>query len=255
MNPYADVTMGGRRKRQARTEDRTTRVVAGLAVALVAASVVGCTGEASSAQEAAVVPTEESVLADRVDRARVRGSADAPVRMVEVSDFQCPYCAEYHRETFAGIDSLYIQTGQVNYVWVSYPNPGHARAWPAIEAAFCAGAVGQFWPMHDLLFERQGEWTQVEDPFTAFVGYATELGIDRESYADCLRNDRVAPLQVRDYQNVVRAGIGSTPYFILADSIAIRGAAPLENFQSAIDSLLARRGAAERPAEGSEEEE
>lgn len=247
--------MGGPRKGRAEAEGRAAAQgrAAGAAVCLAATLVVAltgaCTREAGSAQEPAVVPTDQNVVAERVDRARVRGSEDAPVRMVEVSDFQCPYCAEYHRETFAAIDSLYIRTGQVSYVWVSYPNPGHARAWPAIEAAFCAGAVGQFWSMHDLLFERQDEWTQVEDPFATFVGYAAELEIERESYADCLRNDRVAPLQVRDYQNVVRAGIGSTPYFILADSISIRGAAPLENFQSAIDTLLALRGAAERPSE------
>lgn len=240
--------MGGRRTIGTEAERRAAGSALLLAAILVALT-GGCTREAGSAQEAAVVPTDQSVLAERVDRARVRGSEDAPVRMVEVSDFQCPYCAEYHRETFAGIDSLYIRTGQVSYVWVSYPNPGHARAWPAIEAAFCAGAVGQFWSMHDLLFERQGEWTQAEDPFSTFVDYATGLGIERESYADCLRNDRVAPLQVRDYQNVVRAGIGSTPYFILADSISIRGAAPLENFQSAIDTLLALRGAAEGSSE------
>ncbi len=222
---------------------RGTRSVGpALWLAALMAGAAGCTGESGTAQEAAVVPSDRTVLAERVDRARVRGAEDAPLRLVEVSDFQCPFCAQYHRETFGALDSLYIQPGHVHYIWVSYPNPGHAKAWPAIEAAFCAGGVGRFWPMHDLLFERQSAWTESEDAFEMFVGYAEELGIDRASYADCLRNDRVASLQVRDYQNVVRAGIGSTPYFILADSVAIRGAAPIEDFQTAIDTLLRLRG-------------
>lgn len=201
-----------------------------------------CGGETGSAQEPSVVPADANVIQERADQARVKGSADAPIRIVDVSDFQCPFCARHHRETFPGIDSLYIQTGKVSYIWVSYPNPGHALAWPAIKAAYCAGAVGKFWPMHDLLFQRQGEWTQSADPFSTFLDYATELNIERESYADCYRNDRTAPLQVRDYGNVIRAGIGSTPFFIVADSISLRGAADLATFQETIDTLLALQG-------------
>jgi protein-disulfide isomerase len=136
------------------------------------------------------------------------------------------------------VDSAYIQKGLVSYVWISYPNPTHELAWAAIEASFCAGAVGKFWPMHDLLFERQKEWTAAEDPVGSFQRYAGELNIEGASFADCVRNDRMAPLQTRDYTNVVRSGIQSTPYFILADSVAIRGAADFETFRSAIDTLL-----------------
>lgn len=215
-----------------------------LAAALVAGA---CTDRSSQAQEqggeadGSVVPSEVQAVVERADRARVQGEEGAPIRLVEVSDFQCPFCAQYFEETYPAVDSQYIRTGVVNYVWVSYPNPGHPRAWQSIEAAFCAGAVGKFWPMHDLLFRRQSEWGEAEDLQDTFVGYAEELEIDAASYRSCLEEDLPWTLQIRDYQNTVRAGISSTPFFILADSVAIRGAAPIENFQAAIDTLLALR--------------
>lgn len=220
-------------------------VVAGLGLAFSACA------EAESAQESAVVPADLQVASERADRARVKGEADAPIRIVEISDFQCPYCRQFYDETLERIDSAYVQTGKASYLFISYANPGHGRAWAAIEAAFCAGAVGQFWPMHDVLFERVDEWGAAADPFEHFVRYAGEMDIDRESFGSCVRNSLLAPLMLRDYTSVMRAGISSTPYFILADSVAIRGAADFETFRSAMDTLLVLQGAetAEAPAE------
>ena len=92
--------------------------------------------------------------------------------------------------------------------------------------------------MHDLLFERQEEWSSADDAFTTFVGYAEGMGIDPASFGACMRDDLLAPFLLGDYSNVMQAGISSTPYFILADSVAIRGAAPIETFRAAIDTLL-----------------
>jgi protein-disulfide isomerase len=194
---------------------------------------LGCSGEPGTAQETpspageptgesslesdpaqeewAVLPTQHSVLINRADQSRIMGSPEAPVRILEVSDFQCPFCARFNRETFPV---------------------------PAIEAAFCAGAVGKFWQMHDILFERQGAWSTSDDAWATFVDYARELWIDEESFGACLRDDRTAPLQVRDFQSVNRAGISSTPFFIIADSLSIRGAAQVSQFRTVLDSLL-----------------
>jgi protein-disulfide isomerase len=222
---------------------------------------LGCSGEPGTAQETptpaaetaatensltgdqtqeewAVLPTQHSVLISRADQSRIKGSPDAPIRILEISDFQCPFCARFNKETFPALDSLYIETGKVEYVWISFANPSHQLAWPAIEAAFCAGAVGKFWQMHDILFERQGEWSTSEDAWGTFVDYARRLRIDGESFGACLRDDRTAPLQVRDFQSVNRAGISSTPFFIIADSLSIRGAAQVSQFRTVLDSLL-----------------
>ncbi len=215
-----------------------------VAMAAWTLSVAGCASQAESAQESSVVPADLQVASERADRARAKGEGDAPIRIVEISDFQCPYCRQFYDETLARIDSAYIETGKASYLFVSYANPGHGRAWPALEAAYCAGAVGKFWPMHDVLFERQEEWGAAADPFELFLRYARDMNIDGESFASCVRNSLLAPLLLRDYTSVMRAGISSTPYFILADSVAIRGAADFETFRSAMDTLLVLRGKA-----------
>lgn len=215
----------------------------GAAGALILA-IGGCAASAESAQEGSVVPTDVQVAGERADKGRLKGSDDAPVRIVEISDFQCPFCRQFHDETLRQIDSAYIETGKVSYLWVSYANPGHSQAFTSSEAAFCAGAVGKFWPMHDLLFERQEEWSGSPDPYSSFMSYAEELNIDSESFGSCVRNSLLASLLLRDYMSVSRAGISSTPYFILADSVAIRGAADFATFQRAIDTLLVLKSTA-----------
>ncbi len=213
-------------------------VMAGAAVLTIG----GCAASAESAQEGSVVPSDVLVAGERADKGRLKGADDAPVRIVEISDFQCPFCRQFHDETLAQIDSAYIQTGKVSYLWVSYANPGHSQAFASSEAAFCAGAVGKFWPMHGLLFERQEQWSGSADPYAAFVSYAEELNIDGESFGSCVRNSLLASLLLRDFTSVSRAGISSTPYFILADSVAIRGAAGFDAFKQAIDTLLVLKG-------------
>lgn len=227
--------------------------LAGVFLALLAISAAGCAQDANGSQDLAVVPGDARLARERADQARVKGDENAPIRVVEISDFECPYCRQFYSETMAALDSLYIQTGKVRYIWISYANPGHPRAWPSIEAAFCAGTVGKFWPMHDVLFERQEEWTLADDAFTTFLGYAEEMGIDPGSFGACMRNDLLAPFLLGDYTNVTRAGISSTPYFILADSVAIRGAAPIESFRTAIDELLAVKGAGQERGEPQDE--
>ncbi len=208
----------------------------------IALATGACATEAGSTQESSVVPVDAEVARDRADRGRIKGREGAPVRVVEISDFQCPFCRQFHEETLTKIDSAYISSGKVSYLWIAYANPGHPQAFVSTEAAFCAGAVGKFWPMHDILFERQEEWSGTADPYALFMEYAAEIDIDPDSFGSCVRNSTLAPLVLRDYSSVTQAGISSTPYFILADSVAIRGAADFGTFSTAIDTLLVLKG-------------
>ena len=135
---------------------------------LVLPAICALPAAARGQEDVATVPADQSVVLERADRARTRGAADAPIRIVEISDFECPFCARFHSESSRAVDSLYVRSGIARYVWISYPSSGHPRAWPAIEAAFCAGAAGRFWEMHDVLFERQDEWVRAADPNALF---------------------------------------------------------------------------------------
>ena len=210
-----------------------------LAVATLLAT-AGC-AEGQGQSTGGAVPQSPDSVARLADRARVKGDTSAPIKMIEVADFECPYCRQYVEQTYPAIDSLYVESGLVEYTWIAFASPNHPRAWPAIEAAFCAGAAGSFWPMHDRLFARQGEWSNAEDPVSDFVGYARSLGIDEESFRSCLVQDRAARLIISDYGSVVRQGIRGTPFFVV-DSLSFQGAQPLERFRSVIDSLLRSKG-------------
>lgn len=203
---------------------------------------VGCSGERSTAQEAAVVPSDRSVVRQRADAARAVGDTARPLTVVEISDFQCPFCARFYRDTYAALDSLYVETGKARWVFVNFAAPGHARAWPAAEAAACAGAVGKFWPMHDLLFENQQEWAESEDPMALFVDYARRVGVDGESFRSCLEEDLPSQMLISDLQQVASARIQSTPFFIVNGQTAIAGAQPLSRFQTVLDSVLRAQG-------------
>lgn len=227
-------------RRRAPVRPSPARSAAGL---LLAAALVACGGGPSSAQqEAAVVPSDRSTIQQRADRSRSRGDTTRPITILEISDFQCPYCAQFYRETYPGLDSLYLETGKAQFIFISYPSSGHARAWPAAEAAFCAGAVGRFWPMHDSLFANQEAWSQAEDPTEMFVDWATGIGVEEASYRACLRNDLTSQVMVRDLEQVANARISATPFFIINNSVPIQGAQPLEAFRTKIDSLLREQG-------------
>lgn len=178
-------------------------------------------------------------LQARASRARVKGSEQAPVTIVEVSDFQCPFCRQFTEEAYRQIDSAYIRTGKAKMVFISYPIPQHAEAWAATEAAYCAGAQGQFWPMHDRLFATQREWSGKGDPTARFARFATELRLDAAAYRTCVEQDQVASMIVNDVMQASSAGITGTPTFIFNGQTAVSGAAPFAEFQKAIEGALA----------------
>ncbi|MDH3427867.1 MAG: DsbA family protein, partial [Gemmatimonadota bacterium] len=159
---------------------------------------VSLTAQPAAAQQPAVVPSDQTAVLEAADRSRSRGAENAPIRIVEISDFECPFCAQFYHDTYRVVDSLYVQSGIARYLWISFPNSRHPRAWPAIESAFCAGAAGKFWEMHDALFERQDEWMAAGDLNATLVQYAVGIGIEESSFRECLRNDVTAPLQVSD---------------------------------------------------------
>lgn len=184
----------------------------------------------------AQVPSDELIA--RAGESRAKGAADAPVTIIELSDFQCPFCARFALETLPAIDSAYIATGKVRMVFFNFPLPNHGTSWIAAEAAMCAGAQDAFWPMHDRLFAAQAEWSTSARPHAAFVGYAAELGLDPDDFAACTEHDLVATLLSGDLMQAARSGAGATPTFILNGERVLSGALPFSDFQAAIEELL-----------------
>jgi protein-disulfide isomerase len=214
-----------------------------LLLALLAAPACAQSPAKQTEERAATATAGVSIdsLQARASRARVKGSEQAPVTIVEVSDFQCPFCRQFTEEAYKQIDSAYIRTGKAKMVFISYPIPQHAEAWAATEAAYCAGAQGQFWPMHDRLFATQREWSGKGDPAARFARFATELRLDAAAYRTCVEQDQVASMIVNDVMQASSAGITGTPTFIFNGQSAVSGAAPFAEFQKNIENALAGR--------------
>ena len=168
---------------------------------------------------------------------RTRGQAGAPVTIYEMSDFQCPYCAQWVRTTLPALEREYVATGKVKLVFVNYPLPMHPNAEPAAELAMCAARQGRFWPMHDLLFRHQNAWAGLPEPATYFLSLGDSAGADRDALVRCLRSHATRELVRQDAQGSVRSGATGTPSFYLEQGI-MKGVIPIEVFRQVLDSII-----------------
>lgn len=200
----------------------------------------------SGTQAAAGLPSQDSVLA-RAERDRIHGQQSAPVTIIEISDFQCPFCGRFARETYPKLDSAYVKTGKVRMVFINYPLPNHRQAWAASEAAMCAAAQGAFWPMHDRLFATQSEWNGQPDAAQRFERLAGALKLNLDAYRACTQGDLVSPIILTDVMQASAAGVNGTPTFIINGNKVLSGAIPFEDLKREIDAQLA---APAGPAQG-----
>lgn len=163
------------------------------------------------------------------DNAPVKGPADAPVTIIEFSDFQCPYCRRVH-PTLKRL--MHEYQGRVKLVYRNFPLRNiHPQAQKAAEAAQCAAEQDRFWPYHDKLFSTSR--LQVDD----LKKYAQELGLNTEQFNTCLDTDKYASKIEQDLQAGAKAGVNATPSFFV-NGQPVSGAIPYDDFKELIDTAL-----------------
>jgi protein-disulfide isomerase len=163
------------------------------------------------------------------------GPADAPVTIIEFSDFQCPYCARFQSDTLPQILSNYGD--RVRFVYRDFPLVSlHANALKAAEASECADDQGAYWKYHDLLFQNQ---SALDD--ASLKSYAASLGLDTATFNQCLDSDKYMSEVQKDEQDGIAAGVQGTPSFFI-NGMPLTGAQPYSVFQAAIESALAKAG-------------
>jgi protein-disulfide isomerase len=193
-------------------------------------------------QGSAPLPSREIVV--ETAGAPLKGRADARLTVVEFSDYQCPFCGRYVRDTLTHIDQDYVTTGKVKYVFRDFPLESiHKQAFKAHEAAYCAGEQGQYWPMHDRLFANQEALV-----VSALVAHAAALELDADRFRQCLDSDRHAATIRKNLAEAQAAGVTATPTFLIGLTEpengtvkvlkVVRGAQPYARFKEIIDSLL-----------------
>ena len=161
------------------------------------------------------------------------GPADAPITIVEFSDYQCPYCQAWYQQTFDQLMANYPD--KIRFVYRDLPLPGHPESLPAAEAANCAGEQGAYWKFHNDLFSGQYSLGRA-----AYEQYASDLGLDTAAFTACLDDHRYQAEVKADYADAVRIGLNGTPSFVINGRILV-GALPFEQFKAIIDEELAAK--------------
>ena len=177
------------------------------------------------------------------------GNVDAPLVLVEFSDYECPFCARFFRDTMPKIKKDYVNTGKLKYVFKDFPLSFHKKAFKAAEAAHCAGEKGKFWEMHDQIFANQQRMA-----ITDLIGYAKNLGLNSKKFKKCLDDDRYAEGIKKDMAIGSSNRIDGTPSFILGrenkngevTGNMVTGALPYDVFKNAIETLLKNGGSVKR---------
>ena len=170
----------------------------------------------------------------KVEGAPFKGKADAPVTIVEFSDFHCPFC----RRVLPTLDQIESRYGdKVRLVFRDFPIDNlHPGARKGHEAARCANEQGRFWPYHDKLFANAPK-ASPED----LNAYAKEVGLDVAAFEQCFKSGKYRAAVQQDIEDGKKAGVSGTPAFFVNGRL-ISGAQPLNAFTRIIDDELARAG-------------
>ncbi len=193
-------------------------------------------------QQAAPAQPEKVML--KAGGAHVLGKADAPLVLIEYTDYQCPFCKRFYDQTFPEIKKNMIDTGKVSFISRNLPLPFHQHAQKAAQAAFCAGEQGKYWEMRDALFRNQNK-LEVE----AILGYAKDLSLKADLFKSCMDDGKTAKEISDEAAYAGTLGISGTPTFVLGrpkgDSVEGRkivGAQPYAAFDAAVNELLGAGG-------------
>lgn len=218
-------------------------------LALTACSTNGSTTRADSSPAVAAAATAPAKAAaadpivEAADHGRIQGDANAKTWVIIGSDFQCPFCKQWHSETYEAFLKEYVRSGKVKVAYVNFPLNQHQNAVIAAQAAMCASAQNKFWQYHDGLFNSQGTWETMQQPRPVLDSLAKSVGVDMTSWGSCVDSGKMLPLIRADRDRLAQAGVQSTPSFLIGDQI-LAGAQPIEAMRPALDSAIAKNSAA-----------
>ena len=247
------------REKQRRSQ-RNRRIFSIAAVAVIAVAVVGLLILTNIPKPIGNIVTPEVRSHPQADFNHL-GDPNAPVKIIEYSDYQCPFCANYWKQTEAAVIDTYVKAGKVYYTDRSMGNfisdnlnrqagtTNHESA-DASQAAYCAGDQGKFWDYHDLLFANQQPENSGALDRNHLDAYAQKLGLNMGAFDSCLNGQKYAAMVTQDGVDGQKAitsapnydgkGVG-TPSFLVNGRL-INGAQPISAFQKEIDAALASAG-------------
>ncbi len=240
----------GHHERKKTKTDIKNYVIVALATALIVLGLVWIrdSGNSTGPSDAALVPSQPSaapvptVKVDMdalVDDDPFMGKENAPVTIIEWSDYECPFCKRFYDQTLPQIKSEYIDTGKVKFVYRDFPLSFHQNAHIEAQAAECAkdqGGDTAYFKYHDVIFKRtisNGLGIAVDQ----LPVIARDIGIDVTAFNTCLNSGKFKAEVDKDFSDGSAAGIQGTPGFIINGKL-VSGAQPFSVFKQIIDAEL-----------------
>lgn len=198
-------------------------------------------GRADAADNSAAVRAPGDTLTDsalvaRADLGRMMGP-DSAMWVVVISDFQCPYCKQWHDASMASVKRDFVDKGLVRVAFLNLPLPQHPHARAQAEAALCAGVQGKYWPYAEALFFDQARLGQQSDIKGYLDSLAKANSVEMTEFTRCRGTKAIRTLVDSDIQQINRAGVRSTPSFLIGQFL-VEGAVPYADFRKAIDTAL-----------------
>ncbi|OGN18141.1 MAG: hypothetical protein A3F48_02335 [Candidatus Yanofskybacteria bacterium RIFCSPHIGHO2_12_FULL_41_9] len=169
----------------------------------------------------------------------ILGNKNAKVTIIEFSDYQCPFCRSFWKESFSQIKKEYIDTGKVKFIYRDYPLSFHPMAEPSAQAGQCADEQGKYWEMHDKIFgeqEKKGQGT-VTYTVAEVKRWASEISLDGPSFNECLDSGKYKDEVAKDFSDGSAAGVSGTPSVFINGRLIV-GAQPFSAFKAIIDEEL-----------------
>ncbi len=179
----------------------------------------------------------DSVTIQRADLGRLMGREDA-MWVVMISDFQCPYCKQWHDSSMANLKRDYIDPGKVRLAYLHLPLSTHRHARAQAEASMCAAVQNKFWEYADALFREQRGFQSIDNPSSKLEEIARDVSLDLPAFTRCRKSDAIRMLVENDERQASQARVQSTPSFLVGDFL-VQGALPYKDFRRAIDTALA----------------
>lgn len=190
-------------------------------------------------------PKIETFFEISIDNDPILGDPDAPISIIEFSDYQCQFCARFYSDTLPLLNSQYIETGKVNLISRDFPMQKiHSNAMATALASECANEQGKFWEYHDKLFETQNTWKQNKSDVMILTlkQFAKELNLNQEQFDSCLDSGKYAEEVNQDMVDGQKYMVTGTPTFFVGNEkvgySSIFGAQSFSDFRIMIDEKL-----------------
>jgi protein-disulfide isomerase len=230
----------GERRKQKQRQRLATLFIVGGGVLLVVAIIVIIALGSNRTPSITSTPIAITPMSRFMANGNVVGDPNAPVKIVEYSDFQCPGCLRFFRLIEPTLISEYISTGKVHFTYLSMGKWIGSESVAAAEAAYCASDQNKFWEYHDILFtnwtgENVGDFTNKR-----LIAFAESIGLDINAFNTCLNTHKYKQRITQDHDDGIKAGVTYTPtIFINGQKFA--GTLSYSNLKEAIDAALANK--------------